>query len=457
MKQKENLNIALAINDFNGHVDTDIMEQTQDISDVIGLNGGCSCCSLVEDLKAKVSFLHGELVDKGRISYLVIETSGITDPRNIIQILDQNFGKMYFIRLDCVVTVVDADLMYHSFKQGEELEDAAKSQIMNSDVTILNKIDLITKEELDIVSSRIAELAPTSVVYPTKYSQIPLPFILDIEDKTTHTQAVSHDRTQVTYHVSKKGKSHRKEKVITQPTVLPKNHKHSHAFDNVLIESNTPVVQWKFQEFLKTLDPRVVRVKGMLFFSHNPNKQFLFHLSGRQRYEIVDNGRWDTSSRLHLVFIGRNIDKEKILADFNATLLSDTSEKGEILRIESGKSFSEVIRGDKKFEVHPKLESQSILLFRLTGYLVYSMSKEQAVNVYGVNLNKMNETLIKNLNSAVGTWFFGGEYDEEHQYWLSFEEIGTGNLEQLMKLLTNVSNDVLELFYGNICGCKRHW
>lgn len=248
----------------------------------------------------QVSFIHSELVEKGRISYLVIETSGITDPRNIIQILDQNFGrhrrgtantagKMYYIRLDCVVTVIDADLLLQAFKDGEDLECAARSavlflltqfrsQIINSDVILLNKIDLVEATEIEKLVSQVREMAPTSSIHPTKYSEIPLPFILDIQDQSGQVQAVSHDRTHVMYQISKQGnltsiivelaliivgKSHRKEKIATQPNILPKNHVHAHNFNNLLVESNKPIVLWKFQEFLKNLSAQVVRVKGM--------------------------------------------------------------------------------------------------------------------------------------------------------------------------------------------------
>jgi G3E family GTPase len=151
-----------------------------------------------------------------------------------------------------------------------------RSQIVNSDVILINKIDLIEEESLAYVKEKVGELAPTSTIYPTKYSQIPLPFIFDIEDKANLTQGVSHDRSHVMYQISAKGtnhpilrclpylgKGHRKEKTLAQPQKHTKGHVHEHSFNNVVVESTSPVVLWKFQEFLKLLDARVVRVKGI--------------------------------------------------------------------------------------------------------------------------------------------------------------------------------------------------
>lgn len=96
-------------------------------------------------------------------------------------------------------------------------------------------------------------------------------------------------------------------------------------------------------------------------------------------------------------------------------------------------------------------------MFTALGYRLYGMARDLAVNTHGVNINKMNEMLIKGVNSACGNWFVSGQVDEEHQFWLVYEQLGTGNVSELLQLLTDGSNKVLEMFYGNICGCKRHW
>lgn len=89
----------------------------------------------------------------------------------------------------------------------------------------------------------------------------------------------------------------------------------------------------------------------------------------------------------------------------------------------SGESFREALKGDVRYEVKEPTDYSNAIFFRLTGYTLYGLSKEQALNVYGVNLNKMNEMLIKNINSASGTWFVAGEYDDDHQFWLVFDQV----------------------------------
>lgn len=67
------------------------------------------------------------------------------------------------------------------------------------------------------------------------------------------------------------GKSHRKDKnPVTQhiPCGHSKDHSQAHDFNNLLIEGTRPLVLWKFQEFLKNLDPKIVRVKGKAAICH---------------------------------------------------------------------------------------------------------------------------------------------------------------------------------------------
>jgi hypothetical protein len=204
--------------------------------------------------------------------------------------------------------------------------------------------------------------------------------------------------------------------------------------------------------------------------------------SGRQRYEIVDNGAWDSDSYIHLVFIGRTIDTEKIKEDFLKVL--DTPEQSETVSEVSGsvpvnllhsvyaqrqqKLLQKFWKLTKCMKFKPILSSRTLYSSGLlvlvigvpsefVGYALFGMSKEQAVNVHGVNLNKMNDMLLKSLNSASGTWFFAGQTDTENQLWLLFEQVGTGELDNLHKLLSDSADRIVDLFYGNICGCKRHW
>ena len=135
LSNKENLRIAAAVNDFAAvNIDAGLVsrEAGGTKQEVVALTNGCMCCSIAQDLRQAVWNLLQEC-DKGNIDYLVIETSGVSDPLGSIRALEEDFGKMYRVRLDSVVTVVDADDFLGKIRQGadsgEGIPVAAVSQL----------------------------------------------------------------------------------------------------------------------------------------------------------------------------------------------------------------------------------------------------------------------------------------------------------------------------------------
>eukprot|EP01126_Amoeba_proteus_P060778 TRINITY_DN8082_c0_g1_i19.p1 TRINITY_DN8082_c0_g1~~TRINITY_DN8082_c0_g1_i19.p1 ORF type:complete len:370 (-),score=46.36 TRINITY_DN8082_c0_g1_i19:221-1330(-) len=369
---------------------------------------------------------------------------------------------MYYIRLDSIVTVVDAERLGYSLVSGDShFGVSAMSQIINSDVIVLNKTDILSSEAMEIVKKYISEISPHSKVIPTEYCQVPLQFILDIQDVTTGSQGVSHDRSNILYKVSPTGKGHRTqpEKIHTHNHNCNHDHNRDHialdTFTNVLFESHEPFILWKFQEFLKKLGNEVLRIKGLLYFNDCPSHRYVFHQSGRQRFELLDDGCWDTNGAIHLVLIGRNLSQKTLLHLLNQVVVSDYAE--DISQMVD-RNFISLIQSNERFEVKQDHQEQTtVLIFRLTGYKIYGMSKEKAVKLHGISINNMNEIFQKRINSANGSWFLACEIDEDNQFWLKFQPIGCSSFQLFYDMLVSESDEVLELFFGNICGCKRHW
>ena len=134
LSNKENLRIAAAVNDFAAvNIDAQLVakESTGEGSgrgNVIALTNGCLCCSIAKDFRTAVWTLMQEC-DKGNVDYLVIETSGVSDPLASIRALEEDFGKMYRVRLDSVVTVVDIDYFQKLAEENGTLPVAFQSQL----------------------------------------------------------------------------------------------------------------------------------------------------------------------------------------------------------------------------------------------------------------------------------------------------------------------------------------
>ena len=114
LSNRSNLRVAALINDFAAlNIDEDLVRAKGTSERVVELSNGCVCCHLIGDLETAVwdMLKEGSDVDLDQINYLLVETSGVSDPARIIRSLEAKFGKMYRARLDSVVTVIDADLI----------------------------------------------------------------------------------------------------------------------------------------------------------------------------------------------------------------------------------------------------------------------------------------------------------------------------------------------------------
>jgi G3E family GTPase len=178
---------------------------------VVALSNGCLCCSLSDNLQDAVwKLLQGDYSDFSErqfdeIDYLVIETSGITDPLALIELLERKYGKMTRVRLDCVITIMDTDAMYAELAESEQQaggktikSEIAMNQLRCADVVLLNKKDVVTEEQLQYVESWVANTVPFAAIYPCEYSRVPLPHILDVEYKLFESGAGAIQRETMT-------------------------------------------------------------------------------------------------------------------------------------------------------------------------------------------------------------------------------------------------------------------
>lgn len=121
-------------------------------SGVVALSNGCVCCSKVDHLQNILwnilqddySSFHKTFSD---IDYVVIETSGVTDPLGLIELLERKYGKMTRIRLDSLVTVIDSDVLLSLVENQGNIPNVFISQVKCADVILLNKQDLVSNEQ----------------------------------------------------------------------------------------------------------------------------------------------------------------------------------------------------------------------------------------------------------------------------------------------------------------------
>ncbi|GED03102.1 GTP-binding protein [Bacillus atrophaeus] len=181
LQNREGLKIAVIVNDMSEvNIDAGLVKQGGGLSrtdeKLVEMSNGCICCTLREDLLIEVE----KLAKDGRFDYIVIESTGISEPIPVAQTfsyIDEEMGidLTQFCELDTMVTVVDANRFWHDFQSGESLLDRKEAlgeedereiadllidQIEFCDVLILNKCDLVSESELVQLEKVLRTLQP---------------------------------------------------------------------------------------------------------------------------------------------------------------------------------------------------------------------------------------------------------------------------------------------------------
>jgi len=405
LTNKHNLKIAAAVNDFaEVNIDSMLVKSTPSHDSVVELTNGCLCCSIAGEFRTAVWKLLQD-ADIGKINYLVIETSGVTDPQNTIATLEEEYGRMYRIRLDVVVTVVDTDALVKGLlTQGADGmgSAAADSQLQCADVVLLNKTDLLSEEEVEKAKQFVNSYVPGAKVYTTKWCAISLHHIMEVEEVKLGSVVVSHEVVESSYTVNEMT-SRNKQKVVKSDEVTSGVHLKQDEFASVVYESTTPLSLAKFQAFLgPNFPPNICRMKGTVFFQENRNCLYNFHMSGRQRYELSPcslSGPQGAPS-VQLVAIGKGLQAEvvnNILGSCSSTL-EDTTATDEF------KAAQKMVLNDDRFELMSPLNGlvTNYVDYRLLGNIEYGITPDEATQLHGINFNKMNTELAKRLNGASG-------------------------------------------------------
>lgn len=161
---------AVIVNEF-GEIGIDNELVVGADEEVFEMNNGCICCTVRGDL---IRIIDGLLKRKGQFDGILVETTGLADPAPVAQtfFMDEDVGAR--TTLDAVVTVADAKWLKDRLKDAPE----AKNQIGFADIILLNKSDLVSKEELKDVELRIRAINPYAKIYRTNRCDVEIKSLL---------------------------------------------------------------------------------------------------------------------------------------------------------------------------------------------------------------------------------------------------------------------------------------
>ncbi|AUL73232.1 4-hydroxytetrahydrobiopterin dehydratase [Pseudoalteromonas sp. 13-15] len=161
---------------------------------LVEMSNGCICCTLREDLLIEV----GKFANDGRFDYLVIESTGISEPLPVAETFtfaDENGVSLSDLAtLDTMVTVVDAVNFLNDYEQANDLQDTGESlgkddersvadllvdQVEFADVILISKTDLITNDELNRLTAILNTLNTQANVIPISNGHINISEVLN--------------------------------------------------------------------------------------------------------------------------------------------------------------------------------------------------------------------------------------------------------------------------------------
>jgi G3E family GTPase len=200
LNNREGRRVAVIVNDMSDvNIDAALVERggaqlSRTEEKLVEMSNGCICCTLRDDLLAEVS----RLAQEGRFDYLLIESTGISEPIPVAQTFtfeDENGVSLSQVsRLDTMVTVVDAANFRRDYNAAEALEDRGESlgeddhrtvtdllidQIEFADVIVLNKLDLVSNDQALEVEAIVKALNPGAKILMAMHGQVPLESVLD--------------------------------------------------------------------------------------------------------------------------------------------------------------------------------------------------------------------------------------------------------------------------------------
>ena len=340
LANKKGIKFAVIVNDIGEvNIDAALIEKGgvvgQKDDSLVSLQNGCICCTLKMDLVEQLK----EIVDMKRFDYIVIEASGICEPAPIAQTICSipSLGPQYIkngiLRLDSIVTVVDALRMKDEFANGSDLmkqdideEDLASLVIQQMEfcnIILLNKAAEVEPKELEHLKQIIRAIQPKAEIFECNYGDVDLDLIVNTHKFDWQTVATSagwiqeieaerngeneeeedehehhhHDEDEHEHH-----HHHEHDEHDEHGHHHHHHHDHDHDHEGGEVEEYgigtfvyyrpKPFDLSLFDEFVARKWPRdVVRAKGICYFADERDMCYVFEQAGQQK-TVKQAGQW---------------------------------------------------------------------------------------------------------------------------------------------------------------------
>lgn len=351
LNNREGKRVAVIVNDMSEvNIDAQLVrdggaELSRQEEKLVEMSNGCICCTLREDLLVEIT----RLAKENRFDYLLIETTGISEPLPIAETFtfadEEGVSLADVAQLDTMVTVVDGYNFLKDYSSQESLTDRGESlgeedertvvdllvdQIEFCDVLVLNKTDLMTLDEIARLEGILKTLNPRAHIVHSSFGKVPL-------DRIMHTGLFDFDQAaEAPGWLQELRGEH-----------VPETEEYG--ISSFVYRSRIPFHPQRLWQWLNSEWPGVIRSKGRYWIASRPEFCAMWSQAGAvTRTELA--GIWwaatpaeywpqDTDSLQHirsrmqapygdrqqeLVIIGMGMDKAALTAKFDACLLTES-------------------------------------------------------------------------------------------------------------------------------------
>ena len=351
LNNREDKKVAVIVNDMSEiNIDSEIIQNEVSLNrseeKLIEMSNGCICCTLREDLLLEVT----NLAKQGRFDYLVIESTGISEPLPVAETFtfadEEGISLSDIASLDTMVTVVDAVNFLKDYEEAKYLKDAGESlgeddersvadllvdQVEFADLILISKTDLVNSDEIKRLTAILRTLNTSAKIVPISHGKVDMNEVLD-------TGLFDFERAQQAPGWLKEMRGEH----------VPETEEYGIA--SFTYVARRPFHPNKFFKFLHGTEKygKLIRSKGYFWLATRP--QFAGQWSqagGIARYgfagmfwKAVPKKDWPKDEeylssikeqwvepfgdmRQELVFIGQGLDQEKMIQNLNECLLSE--------------------------------------------------------------------------------------------------------------------------------------
>ncbi|WP_454621008.1 CobW family GTP-binding protein [Bradyrhizobium cenepequi] len=233
--------IAVLVNDFAAvNIDEELIRFQGE--DTIGLTNGCACCSINGDLVNAIQ----RLVERTELpDAIVLEASGLADPRGIAQIALANPA----IRLDAILTLVDCETFPERIRD-ERTRPTMLAQLSAADLVMMSKPDLI-EDRRDAIKDLICSLAPGRNILEAMHGNVPIDIVLGVNASGSSAFGCA----AADHHTS---------------------------FASTTRSWSAPIDRDVIMRALRELPKNIIRAKGVFCFKDDEQRRFVYQRVGKR-------------------------------------------------------------------------------------------------------------------------------------------------------------------------------